>query len=111
MAKNVGLDAWEIYVDACDFCEETADTVWVTMEGKPRLVRACLEHAERLKMPVFAEIPATCGLTDPGSGPNRVPCGAAVTHIILMGIYQDDEPQVALVSSCRRHATPPDEQA
>lgn len=107
---NVALDAWEIYVDPCDFCEETADTVWVAMEEKARLVRACREHAERLEMPVFEKIPATCGLTDPGSGSNRVPCGAAVTHILLMGIHQDGQPDVALVSSCRRHATTPDEQ-
>jgi hypothetical protein len=36
-------------------------------------------------MPVFEKIPATC--------------------------YQDGQPDVALVSSCRRHVTPPDEQA
>ena len=109
MARNVGLGAWEIGVDPCDFCEETAETVWVTTEGKPRLVRACHMHAGEMEMPMFEKIPATCGLTEPGSGSSQVPCGGAVTHILLMGIYMDDEPRLALVSSCRRHAPPPDE--
>lgn len=96
-------------MDPCDFCEKTADAIWVAMEERPRLVRACREHAEDAEMPVFEEVPAACGLTDPGSGPARVPCGAAVTHVLLIEIDQDDEPRVALVSSCRRHATRTDE--
>ncbi len=102
----IRLSAWEMGVDLCHFCEETAVTTWPNQEaeGGPQLIAVCREHAEQLKVPVLSEARATCDYREDESSP---PCGAAVTHIVLLGFYVDDVPQIGLFTSCPRHAELP----
>jgi hypothetical protein len=67
---------------------------WRTPE---RVVWACSKHAAALKqegVPLY-EIVRTCGLGD------DVPCGAAATHLAILGVRGDG---LRLVSVCGRHA-------
>jgi hypothetical protein len=99
---------WEIGVDRCQLCDRKAAAVVAATQLKLRMVLVCPKHAELLEATHGAAMrpgDATCQHElDQGSG-QVGPCGAATTHVQLIGFYKLGEPKTSLLPLCRRHAT------
>jgi len=103
--RSVVLAVWEVGVDHCDLCgrEAEAAAARVDEEGHAELVLACADHVEQLGI----SSPwghATCMHAERLGSGELVPCGAAATHVLLLGLYQNDEPRLSFLPVCPRHA-------
>jgi hypothetical protein len=106
--RGFRLSAWEIDVDPCAYCSETAVTVWTDQESEelPRLVPVCPEHA--VDKPYVLDLDRARATCDHRQDENSPPCGAAVTHIVLVGFEVEGSAQTGQLVSCRRHAEFPE---
>lgn len=72
---------------------------WRTREEGTNVVWACAHHAEKMRQAVadmpLREITPTCGFG------GDAPCGAAATHVAVVGIPGG---KLEVVSACARHA-------
>jgi hypothetical protein len=97
------FDTWEVGVDPCHLCEREATAAIILLEPI-RMALFCPEHAEEsaIRMPPGG---ATCMATIPQETGGAVPCGAAATHVQLIG-HRDPagEPRLDFSAVCRRHA-------
>jgi hypothetical protein len=94
---------WEVGVDRCDFCDRAAKEAAAATKPTVRIVRLCPEHADLAQDVTGVRMKpggATCGYR---LG-RDVLCGAATTHVQLVGFYEDEEPQLGFLPVCRRHA-------
>jgi hypothetical protein len=117
--RPVVLDVWEIGVDPCRLCDRkaVAASAWVGGEkprlglGKgPEMVLACPEHSAELEIPV-EQFHRSCYMGDRRESGQMVPCGAAATHVLLIGLYERRGPEPGFLAACPQHAKPPEEAA
>jgi hypothetical protein len=95
------FDVWEIDVDPCDICGETASQI-VALTDPLRLKRLCGKHAGALGVETPSG-PATCCVLIPRPY-GSVPCGAVASHVELIGYYDhNQEPTTQFCAVCRNH--------
>jgi hypothetical protein len=92
-------------VDHCDLCEREATAAAVQVQADlPALVLLCSEHAAERGITMESG-GATCLVTERKQSGEVVYCGAAATHVQLIGFYEDSgAPRLGFSPVWRRHA-------